>query len=103
MVAAEAVAVDETEELESESSPVAAPERIAGLVHEHYAFVWRLLRRLGVGQGDADDAAPQVFLVAVKRLGGVARERERAFLCGVALNIGARARRSLARRREAPF
>jgi RNA polymerase sigma-70 factor (ECF subfamily) len=99
-VAAEAVA---EEEIERDSSPPASPERIAGLVQEHYAFVWRLLRRLGIGQGDADDVAQQVFLVAVKRVGGVKRERERAFLCGVALNIGARARRSLVRRREDPF
>jgi RNA polymerase sigma-70 factor (ECF subfamily) len=99
-VAAEAVAVDE---IESESSPPASPERIAGLVREHYAFVWRLLRRLGIGEGDADDVAQQVFLAAAGRLGDVERERERAFLCGIALNAGARARRSLGRRREDPF
>jgi RNA polymerase sigma-70 factor, ECF subfamily len=97
-VAAEAVAADETE-----SSPPASPERIAGLVREHYAFVWRLLRRMGIGQGDADDAAQRVFLVAAGRLGAVTVERERAFLYGVALNVGARARRSLGRRREEPF
>jgi RNA polymerase sigma-70 factor, ECF subfamily len=88
---------------ELESSPPASPERLAGLVREHYAFVWRLLRRLGIGEGDADDAAQRVFLVAAARLGAVARERERAFLYSVALNVGARARRSLGRRREEPF
>ena len=91
------------DESESESSAPASPERMAGLVREHYAFVWRLLRRLGIGEGDADDAAQQVFLAAARRLGGVERERERAFLCGVALNVGARARRSLGRRREEPI
>jgi RNA polymerase sigma-70 factor, ECF subfamily len=86
-----------------ESDPPASPERIAGLVRAHYAFVWRLLRRLGLGEGDADDAAQRVFLVAAGRLGGVAAEREHAFLYGVTLNVGARARRSLGRRREEPF
>lgn len=95
---AEAVAVDELE-----SSSPASPERVAGLVREHYAFVWRLLRRLGIGEGDADDAAQRVFLAAAGRLGEVEPGRERAFLYGVALNVGARTRRSLGRRREEPF
>jgi len=97
-VAAEAVALDE-----AESSPQASAERIAGLVRANYAFVWRLLRRLGLGEGDADDAAQQVFLAASGRLSGVEPARERAFLYGVALNVGARARRSLGRRREEPL
>lgn len=88
---------------EPESSPGPTPERIAGLVREHYGFVWRLLRRLGLREGDADDAAQQVFLVAAGRLRGVERERERSFLYGVALNVGARARRSQQRRREEPL
>ena len=95
---AEALAVDELE-----SSPPASPERVAGLVREHYAFVWRLLRRLGIGEADADDAAQGVFLTASARLGGVESGRERAFLYGVALNIAARTRRSLGRRREEPI
>jgi RNA polymerase sigma-70 factor (ECF subfamily) len=97
-VAAEAAALDEPE-----SSPGASPERITGLVRDHYAFVWRLLRRLGLREGDADDAAQQVFLAASGRFGVIEPARERAFLYGVALNVGARARRSLGRRREEPL
>lgn len=92
----------------AESSPAPcperiAPERIAGLVRDNYALVWRLLRRLGIGAGDADDAAQQVFLAAAGRLGTVEPGRERAFLYGVTLNVGARTRRSLGRRREEPL
>lgn len=76
---------------------------MAELVREHYAYIWRLLRRLGIGEGDADDAAQRVFLTAAGRLGEVEPVRERAFLYGVALNVGARTRRSLGRRREQPF
>ena len=97
-MAAEAAALDE-----AESSPPPSPERLAGLVRAHYAFVWRLLRRLGLGEGDADDAAQQVFLAASGRLNAVEAEHERSFLYGVALNVGARARRSLGRRREEPL
>lgn len=97
-MAAEAAAFDE-----AESSSRASERRLAGLVREHYAFVWRLLRRLGLREGDADDAAQQVFLTASRRLHEVEPARERSFLYGVALNVGARARRSLGRRREEPL
>jgi RNA polymerase sigma-70 factor (ECF subfamily) len=98
-VAAEAAAVDPIEP----AARQAAPERVAALVRAYYGFVWRLLRRLGLGPGDADDAAQQVFLSAQAKLGVIAPERERAFLYGVALHVGARARRSLGRRREEPL
>jgi len=98
MVAAEAAALNDPASL-----PPAPAQRVAALVREHYAFVWRLLRRLGLGPGDADDAAQQVFLTAADKLAAVEPERERAFLYGVALNVGARARRSLGRRREEPL
>lgn len=81
----------------------ATPERVAQLVRAHYGLVWRLLRRLGLPSGDADDAAQQVFMTAAAKLGGVEPERERAFLYGVTLNVGARARRTQARRREEPL
>lgn len=97
-MAAEAAALDDPG-----SSPPAPPERVARVVRAHYAFVWRLLRRLGLGTGDADDVAQQVFLSAAAKLTAVEPERERAFLYGVALNVGARARRSLGRRREEPL
>ena len=80
-----------------------APERVARLVREHYGLVWRLLRRLGLAAGDADDAAQQVFITAAAKLGEIEAERERAFLYGVSLNVGARVRRSHARRREEPL
>jgi RNA polymerase sigma-70 factor (ECF subfamily) len=86
-----------------ESSLATSPERIAALVRHSYGFVWRLLRRLGLGEGDADDAAQQVFLAAAARLADVEPERERSFLYGVALNVGSRARRSRGRRREEPL
>lgn len=103
-MAAEAAALDQPEtSAERVSAERPSPERVARLVREHYSFVWRLLRRLGLGEGDADDAAQQVFLAASGRLSAVEPARERPFLYGVALNVGARARRSLGRRREEPL
>jgi len=74
--------------------------RLSALVRENLDFVWRLLRRLGLSQADADDAAQQVFIVLSKKLGEVTRGKERAFLYGTAVKIAWRSRRTLERRRE---
>ena len=102
-MAAEAAVLDEPESSAERLPPRQSAERIGRLVRDHHRFVWRLLRRLGLAPGDADDAAQQVFLVASGRLSLVEPARERSFLYGVALNVGARARRSLGRSREAPL
>ena len=34
---------------------------------EHFAFVWRCLRALGVSPGALDDAAQEVFLGCIRR------------------------------------
>ncbi|WP_437970531.1 sigma-70 family RNA polymerase sigma factor [Sorangium sp. So ce260] len=78
----------------------AAAGRLAALVAEHSAFVWRSLVRLGVARADAEDAVQQVFLVAARRLGDIECGRESAFLFSTALRIASRARRSQQRRRE---
>ena len=41
---------------------------MATLVRSQFGFVWRTLRRFGVAEGDADDAAQQVFLVLARKL-----------------------------------
>jgi RNA polymerase sigma-70 factor, ECF subfamily len=74
--------------------------RLALLIKEHFAFVWRSVRHLGVRDGDADDAAQHVFLVASRRIGAIAPGSERAFLFGTALRVASRARRAVERRRE---
>jgi RNA polymerase sigma-70 factor (ECF subfamily) len=65
---------------------------LTALVRRELAFVWRLLRRLGVPESEADDAAQQVFLVASRRLGDIVDGSERAFLFGTALNVSAKVR-----------
>ena len=75
-------------------------QRVAALVANHHALVWRCLRRLGVSESDADDASQQVFLVAHRRLSDIAPESERSFLLQTALRVAADFRRSQKRRRE---
>ncbi len=70
------------------------------LVDDHFDFVWRWLRRMGVPASDADDAAQRVFLVASERLDDIRPGAERAFLRGVATRVASHARRALQRRGE---
>jgi RNA polymerase sigma-70 factor (ECF subfamily) len=73
---------------------------IEHIVEQHYAFVWRLLRRLGLGEADAEDAAQQVFMIASQKVERIAPECARSYLYGVALRVANNARRGLRRRRE---
>jgi RNA polymerase sigma-70 factor, ECF subfamily len=82
------------------SAEPAAAERLGELVRVEFAYVWRLCRRLGLSESDADDAAQHVFIVASRRLGDIRAGSERAFLYGVAVNAAAKIRKTRARRRE---
>jgi len=88
-----------------EASEVAALEdatagRFRELVDAHYEFIWRSLRRLGVAQGDADDAAQQVFVTTARKLAAIRLGSERSFLFQTALRVAADSRRTRLRRRE---
>src|SRR5687768_17145524 len=76
--------------------------RMRGMVEQHFDFIWRTLRRLGVGEADADDATQEVFLVASRKLEEVAVTKERSFLFGTALRVASTHRRTSSRRRESP-
>ena len=62
---------------------------------EHYAGVWRFLRRMGVPAHCADDAAQQVFLIALEALPRIVAGSERAYVYSTAVRIahGVRRRR----------
>lgn len=79
-----------------------SPDQFSAFVRAEFAWVWRLLRRIGLAPADADDATQQVFLVAARRGGDVRGGSARAFLYGTALRVAANARRSLRRRQEVP-
>jgi RNA polymerase sigma-70 factor, ECF subfamily len=80
--------------------PGAFESRERALVLAHFSPIWRALRRFGLSAADADDAAQQIFLVAVRRLDQIEVGRERAFLYGMAANAAFKVKRTLARRRE---
>jgi RNA polymerase sigma-70 factor (ECF subfamily) len=78
----------------------AADRRLRGLIDAQYDFIWRSLRRLGVADGDVDDAAQQVFVIAARKLAAIRVDRERSFLFQTALRVAADCRRTCRRRRE---
>ena len=53
-----------------------ARERLLGLVEAHHDLVWRTLRRLGVLGAETDDAAQQVFLIALRKVDRIAAGKE---------------------------
>jgi RNA polymerase sigma-70 factor, ECF subfamily len=77
----------------SESAPEDRAE-FESLYREQFAFVWRTLRRFGVGEASLEDAAQEVFLVAHRRLGAWREwSSPRAWLFGVARRVAADHRR----------
>lgn len=76
--------------------------RLRRLVHEYGDFVWRNLRRLGVAEHLAEDAAQQVFLVLSRKLETVGEDHERSFLFGIVVRVSSEVRRAQSRRREVP-
>jgi RNA polymerase sigma-70 factor (ECF subfamily) len=68
-------------------------EQVRALFEAHYDGIWRLLRRLGVPERSADDAAQQVFLILAERHEVVRAGSERAFLYGTALRLASSLRR----------
>ncbi|MCU0659349.1 MAG: RNA polymerase sigma factor [Polyangiaceae bacterium] len=67
---------------------------------QHYDFVWRSLRRLGVRDADVPDALQEVFLVVLRRLGEFeGRARLTTWLFRICMRV-ARDRQRLAHNRR---
>jgi RNA polymerase sigma-70 factor (ECF subfamily) len=77
--------------------PRSDPERLARALEADYRFIWRLLRRFGVPEHHAEDAAQQVFLIVAERMADIVPGRERAFAFGTAQRVAQTLRRRLGR------
>jgi RNA polymerase sigma-70 factor (ECF subfamily) len=76
----------------------AAADRLRALVDQHFSFIARSVRRLGVLEADIDDAAQQIFVVAAQKIESLAPGSEKAFLYGIAVRVASDARRTRRRR-----
>lgn len=74
--------------------------RVAEMLRAHFRDVWRIVRRFGVPENSADDAAQEVFIIASRRLADITPGSERPFLFASAVRVAANARRALGARRE---
>lgn len=72
------------------------------LIREHAAFVWRVLRHLGISEDQLDDLSQEVFLVMLRQLPTFeGRSSLRTWLYGICRNLAQRARAD-ARERRGP-
>ncbi len=70
-----------------------ADPRVRVLFDTHHDGVHRLLRRLGVGAAQVDDAVQDVFVVAARRIEEIREGAARAFLYGVAVRVASHVHR----------
>ncbi len=68
------------------------------LLRDHYAFVWRCLRRFGIPELHVDDLVQETFIVASRKLEQIEPDKGRAFLTGTALRLAQNYRRGVGRR-----
>ena len=93
---AAAIAMDEPER---RSAVEAAPVALADVYREHFPFVWRMVRRLGVSDTQIEDAVQDVFIVVHRRLPDFeGRSSVRTWLAGIVRRVVRDYRRATARK-----
>lgn len=73
--------------------------RLADVYEEHFDFVWRSARRMGVAEAAVDDVVQEVFLVAHRRLADFeGRSKIGTWLFGILMRVVSDYRRTLRRK-----
>jgi RNA polymerase sigma-70 factor (ECF subfamily) len=73
--------------------------KFASVYEEHFDFVRRIVRRLGVSEASAEDVTQEVFVVVSRRLAEFEeRSSLKTWLFGIARNVSYRHRRQVQRR-----
>lgn len=86
--------------LASSVSPALAA-KYAALYRDHFAFVWRSLRRLGIDQRELQDGAQEVFLILFRKMPELDLEGKlTTWLYAVCLRVASDWRRRAHRRNE---
>ena len=83
-------------------TPSAAPLDFERVYAEHFDFVWRSLRLLGVPDGAAEDAAQDTFSVVLRQLSQFeGRSALRTWIFGILQRVASNHRRTRARKLDA--
>src|SRR5688572_4654627 len=86
------------------SAALTDPQALRELYQQHFEFVWRSLRALGLPPAVLDDAVQEVFLVVHRREKDFeGRSAVRTWLFGIAFRVAANFRRSARRRPADPL
>jgi RNA polymerase sigma-70 factor (ECF subfamily) len=73
------------------------------MYREHFRFVWRTVRRLGLRDSAVDDVVQEVFLVVHRRLGDFeGRSSPKTWLYGIVRRVVSNHRRTLRRKSVLP-
>lgn len=82
-------------------SGAAADAAFTELVRAHSRYVWRVLRGMGVREGDVDDLCQEVFVIIHRKLPELAlRSALRSWIYGIALRVARDYRQRAHRRYE---
>jgi RNA polymerase sigma-70 factor (ECF subfamily) len=70
------------------------------MIERHFDGLWTFCRRLGLADGDLDDAMQEVIFITSERLADIEVAAEKSFLFGTAFRVASELRRKRANRRE---
>lgn len=74
---------------------------VAGVFHQYAPFAWRILRRLGVAEADADDVCQEVFVTVHRRLAEFeGRSSVRTWVYGICMRTASDYRKRVRARHE---
>jgi RNA polymerase sigma-70 factor (ECF subfamily) len=86
-------------DVEETSGAEIRPLRLEDIYEEHFDFVWRSARRMGVREAAVDDVVQEVFLVAHRRLADFeGRSSIKTWLFAILLRVVSDYRRTLRRK-----
>jgi RNA polymerase sigma-70 factor (ECF subfamily) len=85
-------------------APEPVPADFRAVYEENFAYIWAVLRRLGVYERELEDAVHDVFIVFHRRLKDFDDSRPvRPWLCGIATRVASDFRRRARVRHETAF
>jgi RNA polymerase sigma-70 factor (ECF subfamily) len=74
--------------------------RLRTMIDRHFDGLWTFCRRLGLAEGDLDDAMQEVIFITSERLADIDAAAEKSFLFATAFRVASELRRKRANRRE---